>query len=287
MNYREQLQCALDYIEDNLCQDLDLDRIAASTGYSKYHFLRIFKAELGMTPGEYIRKRRITESAYEIADTEKAISQIGFEHGFNSKENFTRAFLGEHCIRPSEYRLTDNSLQLLSRESVTDSVVDLQPRIVELPSQQVTVLKSHEETPPGFWNRYNCGGFSGKLSGGRIVTDYGISVWDRELCKMDYYIGILTSEAHGDLTGTEQLELAGGLYAVFSTPKADKFDFVNRIHATWDFIHGKWLAESGYQRGIGYDFETYQESSREYSEQIFIPIRKPTEKGEADEKTEY
>ncbi|MCH5337758.1 MAG: helix-turn-helix transcriptional regulator, partial [Acetatifactor sp.] len=55
MNYREQLQCALDYIEDNLCQDLDLDRIAASTGYSKYHFLRIFKAELGMTPGEYIR----------------------------------------------------------------------------------------------------------------------------------------------------------------------------------------------------------------------------------------
>ena len=119
------------------------------------------------------------------------------------------------------------------------------------------------------------------------MTDYGVSVWDRELGKMDYYIGILSSEAHGDLTGTVQLELAGGLYAVFSTPKADKFDFVNRIHATWDFIHRKWLPESGYQRGTGHDFETYQESSREYSEQIFIPIRKPTEKGEADEKTEH
>ena len=287
MNYREQIQHALNYIEDNLYQDLDLDRIAASTGYSKYHFLRIFKTELGMTPGEYIRKRRITESAHEIADTRKAISQIGFEHGFNSKENFTRAFLGEHSIRPSEYRLTDNSLQLLSREIVTDSVVDLQPRILEMPAQQVTVLKSMEETPPGFWNRYNCGGWSRKLSGGKIVTDYGISVWDREMSKMDYYIGILSSEAHGDLAGTVQMELAGGLYAVFSTPKADKFDFVNRIHATWDFIHGKWLPESGYQRGVGYDFETYQESSREYSEQIYIPIRKPTEKGEADEKTKH
>ena len=287
MNYREQLQRALDYIEDNLCQDLDLNRIAASTGYSKYHFLRIFKTELGMTPGEYIRKRRITESAYEIVDTEKAISQIGFEHGFNSKENFTRAFLGEHCIRPSEYRQTDNSLQLLSRENATDSIVDLQPRILELPARQVTVMKSVEETPPGFWNRYNCGGWSRKLSGGKVVTDYGISVWDWELGKMEYYIGILTSEAHGDLTGTVNLELADGLYAVFSTPKADKFDFVNRIHATWDYINGKWLPESGYQRGRGYDFETYQESSREYSEQIFIPIRKPTEKGEAYEKTEH
>ena len=287
MNYREQLQRALDYIEDNLCQDLDLNRIAASTGYSKYHFLRIFKTELGMTPGEYIRKRRITESAYEIVDTEKAISQIGFEHGFNSKENFTRAFLGEHCIRPSEYRQTDNSLQLLSRENATDSIVDLQPRILELPARQVTVLKSVEETPPGFWNRYNCGGWSRKLSGGKVVTDYGISVWDWELGKMEYYIGILTSEAHGNLTGTVNLELADGLYAVFSTPKADKFDFVNRIHATWDYINGKWLPESGYQRGRGYDFETYQESSREYSEQIFIPIRKPTEKGEAYEKTEH
>lgn len=288
MNYREQIQQALDYIEENLCQALDLDQIAASAGYSKYHFLRIFKEELGMTPGEYIRKRRITESVYEISDTGKAISQIGLEHGFNSKENFTRAFQGEHSIRPSEYRLTDNSLKLLPRENIIrNRAIAMEPRILELPPQKVTVLKSCEETPPGFWNRYNCGGWSKKLSGGKTVTDYGISIWNPELDKIDYYIGILSSEANGDLTEAVQMELAGGLYAVFRTPKTDKYDFVNRIHAVWDYIFGTWLPDSGYQHGAGCDFETYQESSREFSEEIFIPIRKPTEKGEADEKTEH
>ena len=85
-----------------------------------------------MTPSEYVRRRRITESARDIADTDEPISGIGYRHGFNSKENFTRAFKSEHHILPSEYRTADNSLKLLHREKPEEKDLALVPEIVKL-----------------------------------------------------------------------------------------------------------------------------------------------------------
>ena len=81
----------------------------------------------------------------------------------------------------------------------------------------------------------------------------------------------------GDLSGTVQLRVDGGLYAVFDTPGADKYTYVNTIRSTWDHIMGAWLQEwipqSAYTYPGDCDFETYREDSREYSEQIFIHIK--------------
>ncbi len=277
MKYAESLERVLEYIEDNLYEDIDLDHLASAAGYSKYHFLRLFKESLDMTPLEYVRRRRITESARDLADSDEFISQIGFKHGFNSKENFTRAFQSEHHIRPSDYRMADNSLKLLHRNKAHKDMTVLIPRIVTLEPFCATVYKSDEEDPPLSWNKYNCGGFSRKLSGGEAQTDYGFSVWDFERNRLDYYIGILTEHAMGDLSGTVQLRVDGGLYAVFDTPGADKYTFVNTIRSTWDHIMGAWLQEwipqSAYTYPGDCDFETYREDSREYSEQIFIHIK--------------
>ena len=46
MKYKESLQKVLDYIEENLYEDLNLDNMSSIAGYSKYHFLRVFKEEL-------------------------------------------------------------------------------------------------------------------------------------------------------------------------------------------------------------------------------------------------
>lgn len=273
MEYREPLQKSLDYIEENLYEDMNLDLLASVAGYSKYHFLRIFREAFHMSPSEYVRRRRITESAREIADTREPISQIGYRHGFNSKENFTRAFKSEHHILPSEYRSTDSSLKLLHKSQPEKAPFALAPRITELKPFSATVYKSDEEDPTRFWNKYNCGGLSARLSGNGAQLDYGFSIWNSEKHKLDYYIGILTEHAHGDLSGTLQLEVAGGLYAVFSTPKADKYTFVNTIRRTWDYIYKEWEPQSGYMNLGDCDFETYKESSREFSEQIFIHIK--------------
>lgn len=273
MKYEEALQKVLDYIEENLYEDIDLDQLASIACYSKYHFLRVFREAFDMTPAEYVRRRRITESARDIADTDESISQIGYKHGFNSKENFTRAFKSEHHILPSEYRMTDNSLKLLHRKKLGGDAYPLVPQIVALKPFCATVYKSDEKDPTMFWNKYNCGGLSVKLSGGDAQMDYGFSVWDFEENKLDYYIGILTEHARGDLSGTVQLDVQGGLYAVFDTPRADKYTFVNTIRRTWDYILREWIPQSGYVYPGDCDFETYQENSREFSERIFIHIK--------------
>ncbi len=273
MKYVEPLQKVLDYMEENLYEDMDLDSLASIAGYSKYHFLRVFKEAFSMTPFEYVRRRRITESARDIADTDEAISQIGYKHGFNSKENFTRAFKSEHHILPSDYRNVDSSLKLLHRNNGGIDEFVLTPKLIELKPFSATVYKSDEEDSTKFWNKYNCGGFSGKLSGGETQLDYGFSVWNFEKNKLDYYIGILTEYANGDLSGTVQLNVDGGLYAVFDTPKADKYTFVNTIRRTWDYIYKEWRPQSGYVILGDCDFETYKENSREFSEQIFIHMK--------------
>lgn len=273
MIYEKSLQRVLEYMEENLYEDMNLEQLAQAAGYSKYHFLRVFKEAFHMTPSEYVRRRRITESARYIADTDEPISGIGYRHGFNSKENFTRAFKSEHHILPSEYRAADNSLKLLHREKPEEKDLVLVPEIVKLEPFSATVYKSDEADPTMFWNQYNCRGFSGKLSGGNAQEDYGFSVWNFEENRLEYYIGILTEYAHGDLTGTMQLNVEGGLYAVFHTPPADKYTFVNTIRRTWDYILGEWIPQSGYAYPGDCDFETYREGSREFSERIYIHMK--------------
>lgn len=69
------------------------------------------KEATGLTPADYIRKRRLTEIIKHMQQ-DVPISEIAFKYGFNSKKNFTRAFITEHHISPTEYKSALNSLKL-------------------------------------------------------------------------------------------------------------------------------------------------------------------------------
>lgn len=69
-----------------------------------------------------------------------------------------------------------------------------------------------------------------------------------------------------------KLNLPGGCYLKFYTPKADAFTFVETIHQTWDYIF-KYLEENNIVRRGSFAFERYIEASKTYSEEVFIPIR--------------
>ncbi len=71
-----------------------------------------------------------------------------------------------------------------------------------------------------------------------------------------------------------EIRIPEGTYAVFNTPKTDHFNFVNTIHLTWEYINTVWLQQSGYERTGDYEFESYIENSRIFSEKIYIPIKK-------------
>lgn len=273
MDYREHIERVIDFIEENLQCDINLADCARVSGYSPYHFLRIFRDVVGVTPADYIRKRRISEISKEIMRGNRCISPIAFQYGFNSKENFVRAFKMEHHILPTEYKEAQNSLKLYERFRFESRDFSVIPRIVEIRPFYLTVYECDEEIVPNFWNKYNARGMSLKLSGGREVWDYGVSSWNYEENRLDYYIGIQSEYAAGDIQGTQELCIPGGLYAVFSTPAATQDTFVPQIHRTWDYIK-EWFLDSQYIRKSGYEFECYCEKSRLFSEDIYIPLER-------------
>lgn len=272
MEYLKDIEKAINYIEENLQNAISLSDCAKNCGYSQYHFLRLFKYSTGFTPADYIRKRRLSEIAKRIPDGKEHISDLAFQYGFNSKENFIRAFKSEHHILPTEYKSAANSLKLYEKIVFKSAEFSVAPRILRLEDFEVIGYKSDEEVVSNFWNKYNVNGSSRTLSGGKSVRDYGVCIWNETCQKQDYYIGIKSHDAKGNLQNTQKLVIHGGLYASFPTPPSTHGNFVSTIHKTWEYIFGKWIPESDYEFAGGYQFECYVEQSRVYSEDIYVPI---------------
>ena len=275
---QENIQMVLNYIEEHLKDDrqgvLDNSSLATISGYSEFHFLRAFRKTIHLTPADYIRKRRISEIVRQIGAENRPMSEIAFEYGFNSKENFTRAFKKEHHISPTEFKTANCSLRLFHPFdfNLTDPCPEVSMQYLE--RFNLVAYPFDDGFAPNCWNQYNAEKRSIRLSGGAVVPDYGAMEWNFEKNKLDYFIGISANDANGDTSGTVHLEIAGGLYAVFDTPAATQHDFVINIRRTWDWIYGTWLPNSGYRRAKGFEFERYLETSREYSERIYVPLEK-------------
>ena len=78
MNYRECIEKVINYMEENLENEMNNAELAAVAGYSEYHFLRIFQKAVNLTPADYIRKRRISEIARRMEAWEGPISELAF-----------------------------------------------------------------------------------------------------------------------------------------------------------------------------------------------------------------
>ncbi len=77
---------------------------AARRAYaSSYHFQRVFGIVCGVTVGEYIRRRRLTRAAEDLADGAKVLD-TALKYGYSSSEGFSRAFFAFHGAKPSEVK---------------------------------------------------------------------------------------------------------------------------------------------------------------------------------------
>ena len=99
--WAEGIQSALQYIEDNLTEDLQTEDIAAKAYVSSFHFQRIFSVLCGFTLGEYIRNRRLTLAAQELSADNAKVIDVALKYGYDSPDSFARAFTRFHGISPS------------------------------------------------------------------------------------------------------------------------------------------------------------------------------------------
>lgn len=94
----------IDYIEANLEEELDLDRIAKNIGYSKFYLNRIFTECTGITIYKYLQNRRLTVAAEKLVKTEKPILEIAYEAGYDTQQSFSYAFKQIYLYPPKVYR---------------------------------------------------------------------------------------------------------------------------------------------------------------------------------------
>ena len=98
------IQQVLDYIENHLAEEMDLEAIAQAAGYSKFHLNRMFTKATGQTIYKYLQARRLTVAAELLVKTERPIVQIAYDCGYHSQQAFTQAFRQLYIYPPKMYR---------------------------------------------------------------------------------------------------------------------------------------------------------------------------------------
>ncbi len=170
MSWIAGVQRAIDYIEENITQELDYEEVARQASSSSFHFQRVFGILCTCTIGEYIRARRLTLAGMELAASDIRVIDAALKYGYESPESFSRAFVKFHGITPSRAKKPGANLRLFSRLSVKlvmEGGFAMDYRIEERKAfkviEKVRVFSTKdelhlEEIPAATWAIFKCKG---------------------------------------------------------------------------------------------------------------------------------
>lgn len=291
MNYRQALEQAIIYIEEHLGDNIKVEDVAKTAGYSYYHLNRQFVAILGESIGNYIKKRRLADAAKKLIYTDRKIIDIAIENGFESSEAFSRAFkvvykTSPHCYRSNRLDTFISAKERLDRGLLDHIVrnVTVHPAIVELPPIKVAGMRGEttlsDNKLPLLWKRFQSvqQDIPHKKANAR---GFGIC----EACNENtlYIMNndvLFTEVAAVEVDSFEGLpdglipkEIPGGKYAVF-THKGT----LRTLMQTFAYIWGTWFLTTKEELDWHEDFELYDERFLGYDHpdseiDLYIPIR--------------
>ncbi|WP_223425078.1 helix-turn-helix transcriptional regulator [Tateyamaria pelophila] len=97
---------ALTFLQERVCEAIDLDDVAREVGLSRPHFYKLFRAQVGLTPKLYRNALRMECAIDMLAGSQEGVADIGFDLGFSSQASFSRFFISNGVVPPSAYRRT-------------------------------------------------------------------------------------------------------------------------------------------------------------------------------------
>jgi len=92
-----------DYVKAHLGEDISMGALASVSGFSPWYSYRLFRLYTGLTPADYIRRSRLSESALRLRDGKCRVTDAAYELGFGSVDGYQRAFAREFGCNPGEY----------------------------------------------------------------------------------------------------------------------------------------------------------------------------------------
>ena len=99
-----QLQQVLDYIDAHLDQEIKLADLAQLPDMSQFHFSRLFKQSLGLSPYQYLLQQRVERAKQLLKNTDRLIIDIALDCGFNSHSHLSKQFKQLTGMTPKAYR---------------------------------------------------------------------------------------------------------------------------------------------------------------------------------------
>lgn len=132
MHAWEQIDLTINYIENNLAEEISIQKLSKKASLSPFYFQRLFKRLVKTTVNDYIKRRRLAKSSELLReDNKKRILDIALEVGFSSHEVFTRTFKETFGITPENFRKNPirlnqyNKPELLLNYTLVDENVPL------------------------------------------------------------------------------------------------------------------------------------------------------------------
>jgi len=284
MEWLDRLNEAVDYMEENLGDEISYERAARIACCSVFHFQRMFAYVAGIPLSEYIRRRRMTAAAFDLLCSDEKIIDLALKYGYDSPTAFNRAFKTIHAVSPSQARREGAALTAFPRIRFSISIkgdIQMNYKIVNKEAFRIAGIKEHYdmnvqecfELVPLFWQKTAQSGIIPQILS--LLNREPFGLLGVSTCmegkELDYYIAVST-----DMPVPESLceyEVPAGTWAVFECVGA----MPHSIQDLQKRIVTEWLPTSGYEYANAPDIEVYfdgDQQAADYKCEVWLPIVK-------------
>lgn len=285
MDWMQRMNDALAYLEAHLEGEADIAQAARLAGCSPYHFQRVFTYMAGVPLMEYLRRRRLTQAAFALQQTQDKVIDIALRAGYDSPTAFTRAFHALHGITPSQARQPGRRFTSFAPISFQISIKGVQAmnyQIQEMGAFRVVGAKmttytennqSHTDIPR-FWGQSHQDATIPRLlplMQGEPQGLLGICAGDwQTLGEFDYYIAVASDMPVPE--GMHEYTVPAGTWAIFEA----RGPLPSALQEAQHRVMTEWLPGSGYEYADAPDIEVYtagDQASPEYLSYVWLPVR--------------
>ena len=274
MNYINEMQKAIDFIENNLDKDITFEKVSKEVEMSAFYFHRIFTAIIGISPTAYIRNRRLTVAAQEISKNNENILDIALKYGFESHEAFSRAFKNFHGVVPKMAKTDGNEFKNFSKANLDIEVNANNILSYRIESKDIIKVSAffrkfnieNKDEIPKYWEELKESGTLEKISNNYKKDLLGICIGTQSDFEYKYGIGIEQTEDVETNIEMETIEIPKSTWVVFKCEGQDE----KNINELWTRIYKEFFITTSYKQCMDIDFELYDDKDTE----IWIPISK-------------
>ena len=270
----KEMQKAINYIEEHVEEQLDIQTIAAQVYLSPYYFQRVFHAVCGVTLSEYIRRRRLSLAGEVLQAQGVRVIDVALRFGYDSPDSFARSFQRFHGVAPSQARDCKQLRRFLPIQLRDMEGIQMEYRIVDKPAFTLMGVQRrfHGESSyqdiPAFWKEWLAQGENRSVMGA-----YGVCL-DSDGMEFDYLIADDYVPWSDVPAGCVTHTIPASTWAIFPCRGAlpDALQSVNtRIWKEWIPGNEEWCMAGNF------NMEVYTPSTDKHDDdycEIWVPVKK-------------